>query len=174
MPCLCWIIAKWCNANKFQSNLNKDITFFTQKLFKGHISKWENPDQLYTLCAWDVCYVIFCHSLQKHSGKTGVLFSQLLCSLWWVLIIGYVWACRSYSFVCTLRHFIIIIVCANLSEDIEFIKCLSDIFVECVRSSIISQLCITQYVGLCVFSLPISLWNNGMRCISLYILIHDS
>ena len=65
-----------------------------------------------------------------------------------------------------------------------------------VRSSILSQLSIIQYVGLCVFSLSISLviieriyilchhqigknyplfrvksWNNGMRCMSFYILI---
>ena len=67
-----------------------------------HISPW--------LCAWDVSYIIFCHLLHIGSGKTGNLFSLLLCSLWWVLIVGYVLACRSYSFVCTLHHPIIIIV----------------------------------------------------------------
>ena len=65
----------------------------------------------------------FCHSLYIHSGKTGNLFSLVLCSLWWVHIVGYVLACRSYSLVCTLHHLIIIIV-QTLSEDIEFIKCL--------------------------------------------------
>ena len=66
-----------------------------------------------------------------------------------------------------------------------------------VRLSIFSQLSIMQYMGLCVFSLPISLvmtermsyyhnqignmnhyplfrvrsWNNGVRCMSLYILM---
>ena len=83
-----------------------------------HIFPW--------LCAWDVCYIIFCHLLYIHSGKTGNLFSFVLCSLWWVQIVGYVLACRSYSFVCTLHHLIIIIV-QTLSEDIELIKCLSDI-----------------------------------------------
>ena len=67
-----------------------------------HIFPW--------LCAWDVCYIIFCHLLQIRSGKTGNLFSLSLCSLWWVLIFGYVLACRSYSFVCTIHHLIIIIV----------------------------------------------------------------
>ena len=43
-------------------------------------------------------------------GKTGNLFSLLLCSLWWVQIFGYVLACRSYSFVCTVHHLSIIIV----------------------------------------------------------------
>ena len=33
--------------------------------------------------------------------ETGILFSLLLCSLWWVQIFGYVLACRSCSFVCT-------------------------------------------------------------------------
>ena len=41
-----------------------------------HIFPW--------LCAWDVCYIIFCYLLHIHSGKTGNLFSLSLCSLWWV------------------------------------------------------------------------------------------
>ena len=65
-----------------------------------HIFPWS--------CVWDVCYIIFCHVLRIHSGKTGILFSSLLCSLWWVQIVGYVMTCRSYSFVCTLHHLIII------------------------------------------------------------------
>ena len=63
-----------------------------------------------SLCAWDVCYIIFCHLLHLCSGKTGNLFSLLLCSLWWVQIVGYVLPCRSYSFVCTVHHLITIIV----------------------------------------------------------------
>ena len=48
--------------------------------------------------------------------------------------------------------------CANLSEGIELIKCLSDIFCRSVwvRLSTFSPLSIMQYVGLYVFSLPIS------------------
>ena len=91
-----------------------------------HIFPW--------LWAWDVCYIIFCHLLYIHprklivytSRETANLFSLVLCSLWWVHIVGYVLACRSYSFVCTLHHLIIIIV-QTLSEDIELIKCPSDI-----------------------------------------------
>ena len=90
--------------------------------------------------------------------------------------------------------------CANLSEDIELYK-MPVIFLSSVwvRLSIFSQLSIIQYMGLCVFSLQISLvmidrmytlsyyhhqigsmnwyplfrvrsWNNGMRCMPLYIL----
>ena len=48
--------------------------------------------------------------------------------------------------------------CSNLSEGIELIKCLSDIFCRVrVRFSILSPLSIIQYVGLYVFSLPIYL-----------------
>ena len=113
-----------------------------------HIFPW--------LCAWDVCYIVFCHLLYIHSGKTGNLFSLVLCSLWWVQIVGFVLACRSYSFVCTLPHLIIIIV-QTLSEDIELKTMpvrynLSSVW---ITLSIFSQLSI-QYMGLCVFSLPIS------------------
>ena len=95
------------------------------------------------LCAWGVCYIIFCHLLHIRCGKTGNLFSLLSCSLWWVQIFGYVLACRSYSFVCTVHHLIIIIV-----------QTLSSVW---VRLSIFSPLSIIQYVRLYVFSLPISL-----------------
>ena len=47
--------------------------------------------------------------------------------------------------------------CANLSEGIELIKCLSDMFNEYVRLSIFSPLFYIQLVGLYVFNLPISL-----------------
>ena len=49
--------------------------------------------------------------------------------------------------------------CANISEDIELIKCLSDIFCRVwVRLSIFSQSSIIQYMG-CVFSVyPFPLW----------------
>ena len=91
--------------------------------------------------------------------------------------------------------------CANWSEDIELIKCLSDIFCRVCEWDIFSQLSIIQYMGLCVFSLPISLvmiemiytlsyyhhqigsmnyyplfrarsWNNGMRCVSIFLLYY--
>ena len=109
------------------------------------------------LCAWDVCYITFCHLLHIRYGKTGNLFSLLLCSLWWVQIFGYVLACRSYSFVCTVHHLIIIIMQTYLKAltykmPVRYI--LSSVW---VRLSIFSPLSIIQYVGLYVFSLPISL-----------------
>ena len=65
-------------------------------------------------CVWDVCYIIFFYLLHIHSGKTGNLFSLSLCSLWWVQIFRYVLTWRSYSFICTLHQFTIIIVQAYL------------------------------------------------------------
>ena len=65
-----------------------------------HIFPW--------LCAWDVCYIIFCHLLHIYSRKASILFSLLLCSLWCMQIVRYILACRSCSFVCTLHHLIMI------------------------------------------------------------------
>ena len=91
-----------------------------------HIFPW--------LCAWDACYIIFSHLLHIRSGKTGSLFSLLLFSLWWVQIFGYVLASRSYSFVCTIHHLIIIIVETYLNAlnlwnacQLYFVECVSKI-----------------------------------------------
>ena len=62
------------------------------------------------VCLRCLLLIVFCYLLYIHSGKTGNLFSLLLCSLWWVQIVGYVLVWISYSFVCTLHHLIIIIV----------------------------------------------------------------
>ena len=139
------------------------------------------------------------HFLCIHSGKTGNLFSLVLCSLWWVQIVGYVLACRSYSFVCTLQHLIIIIV-QTLSEDIELIKCLSDIICRvCKIKHILSVIHYTIFGAVCFqftnflrddwenilfchhkyrkYELnfyplfKVRSWNNGMRCMSFYILM---
>ena len=107
------------------------------------------------LCAWDVSYIIFCHLLHIHSGKNGILVSLSLCSLCWVQIVGCLLAFRSCSFVCTLHHLIIIIV---QTEDIELIKCLSDI---CCRVCKIKQIfCFPSYnIWGCAFSVyPFTLW----------------
>ena len=79
--------------------------------------------------------------------------SLLLRSLWWVQIVGHVLACRSYSFGV---HYTISL--STLSEDAELTKrpvkyTLSSVW---IRLSIFSQSSIIQYMGLCVFSLPIS------------------
>ena len=151
------------------------------------------------LCAWDACYIIFCHLLHIHTWKTGILFSLLLCGLWWAQIIGYVLAWRSCSFVCTLHHLIIIIVRTYLKTlNLQYVwYILSSVW---VWLSTFSQLSNVHYMGLCVFSLPMSLmmtekiytlsyyhnqigsmnyyplfrvrsWNNGIRCMSLNILL---
>ena len=109
------------------------------------------------MCAWDVCYVILCHSLYIHSGNTGNLFSLVSCSLWWAQIVGYVVACRSYSFCLYITPFHSHH-CANFirrhwTYQMPVRYNLSSVW---VMLSIFSQLSIIQYVGLCVFSLPIS------------------
>ena len=99
---------------------------------------------------WDACYIIFCHLLHIHSGKTGILFSLLLCSLWWVQIVGYVLACRSCSFVCTLLHLIIIIVQTYL-KTLNLINACQIYFVECVSEikHIFSVIHCTLYGAVC-------------------------
>ena len=86
----------------------------------------------------------------------GISFLLLLRSLWWVHIVGYVLASRSYSYITPFHYHH----CVNLSEDIELINMpvryiLSSVW---VRLSIFSLLSIIQYMGMCVFSLPIPLW----------------
>ena len=138
-----------------------------------HIFRW--------LCAWDVCYIIFCHLLHIHSGKTVIVFSLLLCSL-------FVHYTTSLSSLCKLiwRHWTYKMAVRYIWLSVR------------VRLNIFSQLSIIQYM--CVFSLPIYLvmierihtlsyyhheigsmnfyplfsvrsWNNGMCCMSLYILL---
>ena len=153
------------------------------------------------LCSWDVCYIIFCHLLHIHSGKIGILFSLLLCSLWWVQIVGYILACISYSSVCTLRHLIIIIVQTYL-KTLNLKNAFQIYFVECVNmiKHILSVIHYTICEAVCfqfsrfscddwknVYTLSychhqigsmnhyplfrVMSRNNGMRCMSLYILI---
>ena len=111
-----------------------------------HIFPW--------LCAWDVCYNIFCHLLYIHSGKTGNLsIAQLMMSansgirfgLQMVFVCLYITSSHHHH-------------CANFiwrhwTYKMPVRYNLSSVW---VRLSIFSQLSIIQYVGLCVFSLPIS------------------
>ena len=106
--------------------------------------------------------IIFCHLLHIHSGKTGILFSSLLCSLWWVQVVGCCLACRSYSCVC-----IYIISLSSLWKliwrhwtykmPVRYI--LSSVW---VTLSIFSQLSIVQYLGLWFqfTHLPCDDWEN--------------
>ena len=157
-----------------------------------HIFPW--------LRAWDVCYIIFCHLLHIHSGKTGILFSLLLCSLWRVTNSRIRFGLQ-IVFVClyiTLSHYH---QCAKLSEDIELMKYPSDILSGVwVRLSIL-VIHYTIYGAVCfqfthfpcddwenIYTLSyyhhqigsmkyyplfsVRSWNNGMRCMSRYILMN--
>ena len=112
-----------------------------------HIFPW--------LCAWDVCYIIFCHLLYIHSGKWEFVFIsivQFMMSVNSRIRFGF-----QIVFVCmyiTPAHYHH---CANFIGRYWTYKMpvrynLSSVW---VRFSIFSQLSIIQYVGLCVFSLPI-------------------
>ena len=83
-----------------------------------HIFPW--------LCAWDVCYIIFCVYCIYLPGKPGICFIiivQLMMSTNIRIRFGLqiILVCL-YSTPSHYYH------CANLSEGIELIKCLSDIF----------------------------------------------
>ena len=122
-------------------------------------------------CVWNVCYIIFCHVLHIHPWKTGMLFSSLLCSLWWVQIVGYVMTCRSYSFVWTLHHLIIIIV-QQLSVDIELMKYLPDIFCRvCKNEHILLVIHYSIYGAVCfqLTQFPRDGWENILLCLIIII-----
>ena len=109
------------------------------------------------MCAWDVCYILFCHLLHIRSGKTGICF-HYYCAVYdeykysdtfWLagrtrLFVQYT---ISLSSLCKLiwRHW-------TYKMPVRYI--LSSVW---VRLSIFSPLSIIQYVGLYVFSLPIFL-----------------
>ena len=105
------------------------------------------------LCAWDVCYITFCHLLHIRENRECVfiIIVQFMMSANIRILFGLqiVLVCL-YSTPSHYHH------CSNLSEGIELIKCLSDILCRVwVRLSIFSPLSSIQYVGLCAFSLPI-------------------
>ena len=134
-------------------------------------------------------------------GCVPEMFSSLLCSLWWVQIFGYVLACRSYSFFCTVHHLIITIVQTYLKAldlwnacQIYFVECVSKIkhILFVIHLTICGAVCF-QFIHFCCddwenrYALSyyhhqirsmnyyplfrVKSWNNGVRCMSVYILI---
>ena len=61
------------------------------------------------LCVSCGCTIIICHLLHVYPGNTGTLFPFYMYSLWCVQMNGYILACRSCSFVCSLHCLIIVI-----------------------------------------------------------------
>ena len=152
------------------------------------------------LCVWEVCYIIFCYLLHIHFGKTGNLFSLLLCSVWWVQIVRYVLAWRSYSFICILHHLITIIVQTYL-KTLNLLNACQIYFVECgiKITHILSVIHYTIRGAVCfqfthfpcddwdnIYTLSyyhqigsmnyyplfsVSAWNNGVRYMSFCILM---
>ena len=88
--------------------------------------------------------IIFCHALHIHSRKTRILLSPLLCSLWWVQIVN-IWGCMFSVYPIPswwLREYI-------------------------AWSYYYHQIGSMNYYPL----FRVRSWNNGMRCMSLYILL---
>ena len=105
---------KWdcmCSTGPFNINDWKDISIaHVIIIIKSEVSTFTIVIIFFRGCVCDVCCIRFCYLLNIHSGKTGNLFSLLLCNLWWMRMVGYVLAWRSYSLICTSHHLIIIIV----------------------------------------------------------------
>ena len=98
------------------------------------------------------------HTFRENQDIIFIIIAQFM-MIWLqiVHIVGCVLACRSYLVVCRSHHLIITIVktylkTLNLKMPVRYI--LSSVW---VRLSILSRLSIIQYMGLFVFSLPISL-----------------
>ena len=159
-----------------------------------YIYKCDILTTIYTV--W-LSYIIFCRLLHIRSGKTRNLFSSLLCSLWWVQIFGYVLACRSYSFVCTLHHLIIIIVQTYLISQIYVVEYVSKIkhILSVIHYTICRAVCfqfthfscddweniytLSYYhhqIGSMNFYLlfRVRSWNNGVPCVCISIFFNMS
>ena len=113
------------------------------------------------LCAWDVCCTILCHLLHIHSRKTGSFF-HYYCAVYDDLkdldmfcladrIRLFVHNSISLSSLCKLFW-------RPWTDKMPVRNILYRVW---VRLSIFSPLSIIQYMGLCVFSLPISLVMIG-------------
>ena len=112
------------------------------------------------------------HILSRIANTFRENWDFVLISLWWVQIVGYVMACRSYSFLCTLHHLIIIIVQTYLQTlnlwnvcQIYFIECVSKIehILLVISYSIYGAVCFqfTQF--------PRDGWENILLCLIIII-----
>ena len=119
-----------------------------------HIFPW--------LCAWDVCYIIFCYIVHKQSGKKRefvfIIIVQFLMGendrMHFGLKIVFV-----YLYIAPSHYYH----CANLSEDIGLKKCLSDIFCQvCKIKHILSVIHYTICGAVCFqfTHFPCDDWEN--------------
>ena len=147
-----------------------------------HIFPW--------LCAWDVCYIIFCHLLHIRSRKNGNLFSLLF----WLAdrIRLFVQYTISLSSLCKLiwRHWTY-----KMPVKIYFVECVIKIkhILSVIHYTICGVVCFQFTHFPCddwenIYTLSyyhhqigsmnyyplftVRLWNNGVRCMSFYILIY--
>ena len=91
-----YTIIRECNEG-IKKNIDKSRHFNLQNLIFSHFVRLNIlikriPHIFPWLCAWDVCYIIFCHLLHIHSGKPGFCF-HYYCAVYDEF--------KYYSFVCT-------------------------------------------------------------------------
>ena len=146
--------------------------------------------------ALDVCYTIFCHLLQIHSGKIRNLSSLLSCSLWWVQIVGYhfglqiVFVCL-YStpdifceYVSNIKHILSVIhytICSKIKHILSVIQyticgavCFQFTHFPCDDWENIHTLSYYHYQTGSMNYYPlfrVRSWNNGVCCMTFYILM---
>ena len=114
-----------------------------------HIFPW--------LCAWDVCYIIFCHLLHIRSGKTGICF-RCHCAVYdECKYSDTFWhADRTRLFVqYTITSSLCKLIWRHWTYKMPVRYILSSVW---VRLSIFSPLSIIQYVGLYVSVYQFLLW----------------
>ena len=97
--------------------------YYHHQIGSIHLSHWFIFSLVVSL-RWLLHHILSLTEKTFRENREFVFIS--IVQLRWVQIVGYVLARRSYLFVCTLHHLIIDIM-QTLSEDIELIKCLSDI-----------------------------------------------
>ena len=109
-------------------------------------------------CVWDFCYIIFCHVLHIYSGKIANNRKRYDLQI--------VFVCLSI----TPSHYHH---CANLSVDIELIKCLPDIFFQCVSKFehilLVIHYSICGAVCLQFAQFPRDGWENILFCLIIII-----
>ena len=123
------------------------------------------------LCAWGGCTIICCRfhiCIYIYSGTAWFCFFYYCAVLWCVQIIKYIMAWWSNSF----AHYV-----TSSSSSSSLCRCIWRywtykmfvsyiLLIVCLRLSQFSQLSFIQYMGLCVFSLPIYL----MMIVRIYVL----
>ena len=114
--------------------------------FRGYVSE-------VVVLSYAVCWHIYIYP-----GKAGFCVFNYCAVLWCAQIMEFIMTWWLYTFICTLHYLIIIIMQTYLKVLSCWNACqIYSVTSMCLRWGKFSQLYFLQYMGLCVFSLPISL-----------------